>query len=46
MDEALARDSHDNVSVQVIRVLAVDATPQPSRNGWFSGIFLRQRDQV
>jgi protein phosphatase len=46
IDEALARDSHDNVSVQVIRVLTVDATPEPSRNGWLSSIFLRQRGQA
>lgn len=38
---ALARECSDNVSVQVIRVLAVDEAPQPSRNGWLSSIFQR-----
>jgi serine/threonine protein phosphatase PrpC len=40
---ALARDCQDNVSVQVIRVLAIDAAVQPGRNGWLSSIFVRQR---
>src|SRR5438105_4993595 len=43
---ALARDCQDNVSVQVVRVLAVDAATQPGRNGWLSSIFLRQRGQA
>jgi serine/threonine protein phosphatase PrpC len=46
IDQALARDCQDNVSVQVIRVREVDTTPEPSRNGWLSSIFLRQRGQV
>jgi protein phosphatase len=47
IDRALERDCHDNVSVQVIRVLSIDAsTPGPGRNGWLSGIFLRQRGQA
>ena len=39
---ALARDCHDNVTVQIVRVLEVgDALPTPSRNGWLSSIFQR-----
>jgi protein phosphatase len=38
---ALERDCSDNVSVQVVRVLSVDTSPQPSRNGWLSSIFQR-----
>jgi PPM family protein phosphatase len=43
IDMALERDCHDNVSVQVIRVVSVDAA-EPGRNGWLSSIF-RQRGQ-
>jgi serine/threonine protein phosphatase PrpC len=46
IQRALARDCHDNVSVQVIRVLGVDDAPPESRNGWLSSIFLRQRGQA
>ena len=42
IERALGRDSHDNVSVQVIRVQALDDTPMPQRrNGWLSSIFQR-----
>jgi protein phosphatase len=42
IERALAHDSHDNVTVQVIRVLAVDDAPaSPRRNGWLSSIFQR-----
>jgi protein phosphatase len=42
IEYALARDSHDNVSVQVVRVHAVDDAPAaPGRNGWLSSIFQR-----
>ena len=41
---ALDRDCQDNVTVQVIRVVNVDAALAPSRNGWLSTIF--QRGQV
>ena len=45
IDRALTRDCQDNVSVQVIRVISVDTAPAPGRNGWLSGIFLRQRGE-
>jgi len=38
---ALDRDCQDNVTVQVIRVVNVDAAPAQSRNGWLSTIFQR-----
>jgi protein phosphatase len=42
IDRALARDCSDNVSVQVIKLLAVPRAPsEPSRNGWLSSIFQR-----
>jgi protein phosphatase len=43
LERALARDSHDNVTAQVIRVIAVDDSPVslPGRNGWLSSIFQR-----
>jgi protein phosphatase len=41
IDRALSRDSHDNVSVQIIRVRAIDDAIAPSRNGWLSSIFQR-----
>jgi protein phosphatase len=42
IERALARDSHDNVTVQVVRVNAVDDVPAaPGRNGWLSSIFQR-----
>jgi protein phosphatase len=41
---ALANDCHDNVSVQVIRVVTLDDAPLPqNRNGWLSSIFQRGR---
>jgi PPM family protein phosphatase len=45
IDRALVRDCQDNVSVQVIRVIGMDAAPAPGRNGWLSSIFLRQRGE-
>jgi PPM family protein phosphatase len=43
IDRALARDCSDNVSIQVVKVLAIPESDQPtgSRNGWLSGIFQR-----
>ena len=42
LDRALDRDCSDNVSVQVIRVLAVpQARAEAGRNGWLSSIFQR-----
>jgi len=42
LERALARDCSDNVSVQVIRVAAVEPPgPELRRNGWLSGIFQR-----
>jgi protein phosphatase len=41
MQLALDRDCQDNVTVQVIRVVNVEAAPAPSRNGWLSTIFQR-----
>ena len=38
---ALARDCQDNVTVQVIRVVALGEAPAASRNGWLSSIFQR-----
>jgi len=44
LDLALARDCHDNVSIQVIKVLnslAASDDAAPGRNGWLSTIFQR-----
>ncbi len=42
IDRALTRDCQDNVTVQVIRIHALDdAPPSPGRNGWLSSIFQR-----
>jgi protein phosphatase len=42
LDRALGRDCLDNVTVQVVRVVAMGETPPaPSRNGWLSSIFQR-----
>jgi protein phosphatase len=42
LSQALARNCQDNVTVQVVRVNAVDDTPaMPGRNGWLSSIFQR-----
>ena len=45
LDRALARDCADNVSVQVVKVLAVEPQAELAgqRNGWLSGIFQRGR---
>jgi protein phosphatase len=42
LERALVRECQDNVSVQVVRVNAVDDTSAtPGRNGWLSSIFQR-----
>jgi len=43
IDRAIERECLDNVSVQVVKVVAVEMDPSQNaaRNGWFSGIFRR-----
>jgi protein phosphatase len=42
LERALTRTGHDNVTVQVVRVHAIDDAPaSPGRNGWLSSIFQR-----
>jgi len=46
IDRALARDCSDNISIQVIKIHAVQSAIQPqgqARNGWLSSIFQLQR---
>jgi protein phosphatase len=42
LERALSRDCLDNITVQIVRVVAVgEPTASPPRNGWLSSIFQR-----